>query len=115
MEVVEREGAAIGGLRLRIGVHTGPVVGGVLGHRKFAFDIWGETVNIASRLESHGGPTRAHATDATLRLVQDRFDADPLGRVHLRGYGPMDTYAIAGPRRRPEEGAPRADGYARPS
>jgi class 3 adenylate cyclase len=95
IEVVEREGAAIGGLRVRIGVHTGPVVGGVLGHRRFAFDIWGETVNMASRLESHGVPNRVHLTDATLRLVEDRYDADPLGSVELKGYGPIETYAIA--------------------
>jgi class 3 adenylate cyclase len=98
IEVVEREGAAIGGLRVRIGVHTGPVVGGVLGHRRFAFDIWGETVNMASRLESHGVPNRVHLTDATLRLVRDRYDAEPLGSVTLKGYGPIETFAISGAR-----------------
>jgi len=99
IEVVEQEGAAIGGLRVRIGVNTGPVVGGVLGHRRFAFDIWGETVNMASRLESHGIPNRVHVTDATLRLVRDRYEAEPLGSVDLKGYGPIETYAISGPRR----------------
>ena len=94
IEVVEREGAAIGGLRVRIGVHTGPVVGGVLGHRRFAFDIWGETVNMASRLESHGVPNRVHLTEATLELVRDRYEAEPLGSVELKGYGPIETYAI---------------------
>ena len=85
----------MGGLRVRIGVHTGPVVGGVLGHRRFAFDIWGETVNIASRLETHGVPNRVHVTDATLRLVADRYAVESLGSVELKGYGPIETYAIA--------------------
>jgi class 3 adenylate cyclase len=56
IDVAENEGDRIAGLQLRIGVHSGPVIGGVIGSRKFAFDIWGETVNIASRLESQGVP-----------------------------------------------------------
>jgi class 3 adenylate cyclase len=53
---------------------------------------------MASRLESHGVPNRVHVTDATLRLVRDRYDAEPLGSVELKGYGPIETYAIAAPR-----------------
>ena len=94
IEVAVREGVSVGGLRLRIGVHSGPVVGGVIGHRKFAFDIWGETVNIASRLESLARPNRVHVSDTTWRLVNDRFKAMPLGSTELRGYGPMATYEI---------------------
>ena len=55
-------------------MHSGPVIGGVIGHRKFAFDIWGETVNIASRLESQGIAGRVQVSAATWRNVKDRFD-----------------------------------------
>ena len=85
-------------LRLRIGVHSGPVIGGVIGNRKFAFDIWGETVNIASRLESQGVGGRVHVSAATWRKVEDLFDAEPRGPIPLRGYGPMETYSILGRR-----------------
>jgi adenylate cyclase len=98
IDVATQEGDQIADLRLRIGVHSGPVVGGVIGHRKFAFDIWGETVNVASRLESQGIRGRVHVSAATWRKVQDLFDAEPRGPIHLRGYGPMETYAIVGRR-----------------
>jgi class 3 adenylate cyclase len=98
IDVATQEGGRIADLRLRVGVHSGPVVGGVIGHRKFAFDIWGETVNIASRLESQGIRDRVHVSAATWRKVRDRFDAEPCGRIHLRGHGPMETYAIVGRR-----------------
>jgi adenylate cyclase len=71
----------------------------VIGRRKFAFDIWGETVNIASRLESQGIPGRIHISAATCRLVHDQFAAEPRGPIHLRGQGPIETYAIIGRRR----------------
>jgi class 3 adenylate cyclase len=86
-------------LQLRIGVHSGPVIGGVIGQRKFAFDIWGETVNVASRLESQGMPGRAHVSDATWSKVADQFDAESRGPIDLRGQGRMKTYAIVGRRK----------------
>jgi class 3 adenylate cyclase len=100
IDVAAQEDDRIANLQLRIGVHSGPVVGGVIGHRKFAFDIWGETVNIASRLESQGIPGRLHVSAATWRKVRDQFDAELRGPIHLRGYGPMETYAIVGRRSR---------------
>jgi class 3 adenylate cyclase len=87
-------------LKLRIGVHSGPVIGGVIGHRKFAFDIWGETVNVASRLESQGIGGRVQVSAATWRSVKDQFGAERRGPIHLRGYGPVDTYTILGRRPR---------------
>jgi len=96
IDVARQEGRRLADLRLRVGVHSGPVIGGVIGHRKFAFDIWGETVNIASRLESQGMPGRVHVSAATWRNVEDRFDAEPRGPIHLRGYGPLETYTIIG-------------------
>jgi adenylate cyclase len=86
------------GLALRVGVHSGPAVGGVIGHRKFAFDVWGDTVNVASRLEAHGIPNRVHVSEATWRLVGDRFECESRGTVDLRGHGPMQTFAIVGTR-----------------
>ncbi len=94
IDVAMHEGDRIADLRLRVGVHSGPVIGGVIGDRKFAFDIWGETVNIASRLESLGIPGRVHVSAATWRIVEDLFEAEPRGPIHLRGYGPMETYEI---------------------
>jgi len=98
IDVAENEGDRIAGLQLRIGVHSGPVIGGVIGSRKFAFDIWGETVNIASRLESQGVPGRIQVSAATWRRVEDQFEAEAVGPVQIRGYGPLDTYTIVGPR-----------------
>ena len=98
IDVAAHEADGIAGLQLRVGVHSGPVIGGVIGHRKFAFDIWGDTVNIASRLESQGVAGRVHVSAATWRHVRDTFDAEPRGPIDLRGYGPMDTYTIVGRR-----------------
>ena len=100
IDVAAQEGDRLAELRLRVGVHSGPVIGGVIGHRKFAFDIWGETVNIASRLESQGVAGRVHVSAATWRNVEHLFEAEPRGPVHLRGYGPMETYTIVNHRTR---------------
>jgi class 3 adenylate cyclase len=97
LDVAARE-SDLADLRLRVGVHTGPVIGGVIGSRKFQFDIWGETVNIASRLESHGVRGRVHVSAETWRHVEGLFDAERRGPIHLRGHGPMETYTIAGRR-----------------
>ncbi len=85
-------------VRLRVGVHSGAAVGGVIGSRKFAFDVWGDTVNIASRLESQGLPDRVQISDATWALVRERFDFDAPGTIVLRGRGPMTTYLVIDPR-----------------
>jgi class 3 adenylate cyclase len=98
IEAAQRQGTDGSGVPLRIGVHSGPVVGGVIGHEKFAFDMWGDTVNVASRLESHGLPNRVHISEATWELVGDRFDATPCGSVDLRGHGPMETHLVVGRR-----------------
>ena len=99
IDVAGQESDRIAGLQLRVGVHSGPVIGGVIGQHKFAFDIWGETVNVASRLESQGIAGRVHVSAATWRNVEDLFEAETRGPIHLRGYGPMETYIIDGRRR----------------
>jgi class 3 adenylate cyclase len=105
IEVAAQEGQPGGDLRLRIGVHSGPVIGGVIGHGKFAFDVWGDTVNIASRLESQGVPGRVHVSEATWRKLGDRFDGERRGPIDLRGHGPMETYTIVRRHDRPGETA----------
>ena len=106
IDVAAQQTRWAGGMRLRVGVHSGPVVGGVIGERKFAFDIWGDTVNIASRLESQGVPNRVHVSEATWRLVQDRFMGTARGEIDLRGHGVMPTYTVdrARPRAVRDEG-----------
>lgn len=81
-------------LSLRVGVHSGPVAGGVIGRRRFAYDVWGDTVNIASRLEQYGVPGRVHVSEATTALIGDRFAIESRGPVQLRGHGIMSTYFV---------------------
>jgi class 3 adenylate cyclase len=96
---LDRLGAEFGEpLAMRVGAHSGAVVGGVIGTRKFAFDLWGDTVNVASRLESQGVPNRVHVSSTTWKLVRDRYDGEARGVIELRGHGPMETYTIMGPR-----------------
>ncbi len=84
-------------LGLRIGIHSGPVVAGVIGHQKFSYDLWGDTVNVASRLESHGLPGRVHVSAQTRTLLGDRYRFEDRGTVELKGKGPVSTYFLLGP------------------
>jgi class 3 adenylate cyclase len=85
-----------GRMRFRIGIHTGPVVAGVIGTRKFSYDLWGDTVNIASRMESHGMPGRIHVTQAVYEHLREDFELEPRGPVRLKGLGEMETYFLNG-------------------
>jgi guanylate cyclase len=89
----------------RIGMNSGPCVGGVIGLRKFVFDIWGDPVNTASRMESHGVPGRIHLSDATYELIHDDFECEPRGTIDVKGKGPMRTWFLVGERRGPVESA----------
>ena len=100
IDVAAHEGDRLAGLQLRVGVHSGPVIGGVIGHDKVAFDIWGETVNIASRLEAHGIPGRLQVSARTWRSVQHAFEAESRGPIRVRGYGLMEAHLIVGRRDR---------------
>ncbi len=82
------------GLSIRIGVHTGPVVAGVIGHRKFTYDLWGDTVNTASRMESHGVPGRVHVSAAVEERLRGRFNFEPRGTIEVKGKGPMQTFLV---------------------
>jgi adenylate cyclase len=72
---------------LRVGVATGPAVAGVIGHRKFAYDLWGDTVNLASRLEENGEPGRALVSEAMADWLGDRFELGPPLLLELKGKG----------------------------
>jgi class 3 adenylate cyclase/HAMP domain-containing protein len=85
-------------LTVRIGIHTGPVVAGVIGQKKFIYDLWGDTVNTASRMESHGVPGRVHVTAATFALLRDTFELEPRDPIEIKGKGRMQTYLIVGKR-----------------
>ena len=81
--------------RLRVGIHSGPVVAGVVGKRKYAFDIWGDTVNIAARMESAGEPGRVNVSAYTRDLVRRDFECEYRGKVDAKGKGEVDMYFVA--------------------
>jgi adenylate cyclase len=89
--------AAATGLKLqaRIGVHSGPIVAGVIGTHKFAYDVWGDTVNTASRMESHSVPGRVQISAATRALLDDRFDFEARGSIEVKGKGMMETFFLS--------------------
>ncbi|MCW3119075.1 MAG: family 3 adenylate cyclase [Chitinophagaceae bacterium] len=79
---------------LRVGVHTGPVVAGVVGKKKYAYDIWGTTVNIASRMESNGEPGQINISMATYELVKHEFECYYRGKIYAKNVGEIDMYFI---------------------
>lgn len=80
---------------LRVGIHSGPVVAGVVGTRKFAFDIWGDTVNLASRLESAGEVGRINISAYTYHLIQSEFVCEYRGKISVKGKGDVDMYFVS--------------------
>jgi adenylate cyclase len=94
------------GLGLRIGINSGPVVAGVIGRKRFLYDLWGDAVNTASRMESHGTSGQIQITRATKELLEDEFVCEPRGTISVKGKGEMETWYLVG--RRAEDVAERS-------
>jgi class 3 adenylate cyclase len=85
-------------LSIRIGIHTGPAVAGVIGKKKFIYDVWGDTVNTASRMESHGAPGMIHVTDAVHARLAGKYEFVARGEIDVKGKGRMTTWFLTGRR-----------------
>ena len=79
---------------IRIGIHSGPLIAGVVGKKKFAFDIWGDTVNTASRMESNGVAGRVNISHATMERVREYLDVDSRGKIDVKGKGEMEMFLV---------------------
>jgi len=86
-------------IEIRIGIHTGPVVAGVIGTNKFSYDVWGDTVNTASRMESHGKAGSIHISETAYNKLKDEFICIERGSMDIKGKGLMTTYFLSGPRK----------------
>lgn len=83
-------------LKLRIGVHSGTVIAGVIGKQKFSYDLWGNTVNVASRMESEGIADHIQISEETWKMLSDRYQTSPRGEIQIKGHRPRATYLLEG-------------------
>jgi len=99
VQLVEDHGRERGvDVQLRVGIHSGPVVAGVIGRRKFAYDLWGDAVNVAARMESHGIPGQIQVSEATRRLLERDWRLERRGTVQIKGKGEVTTWLLRGRR-----------------
>ena len=84
----------LGGFDIRIGVNTGPVVAGIVGVKKYAYDIWGDTVNIASRMESSGEAGKVNISESTYELVKEKFSCTHRGKIQAKNNYEIDMYFV---------------------
>lgn len=90
-EIAPRQGKR---MAFRVGIHTGPLVAGVIGESKYQYDLWGDSVNTASRMESHGEAGKVHLSDATYQLIKDEFACTSRGKIPIKGKGDMETWFL---------------------
>ena len=91
-------------INFRIGINSGPVIAGVIGRKKFIYDLWGDAVNTASRMESHGTPGKIQMTESTYELIKDEFICEERGTAMIKGKGEMRLWYLLRERDSPSEG-----------
>ena len=80
--------------KVRVGVHVGPVIAGVVGHRKYQYDVWGDTVNLAARMEEAAEPNSVCVTAETWEWLKGECRSSPMGRIEIKGKGTQDLFRI---------------------
>ena len=79
---------------MRVGIHSGPIVAGVVGKKKFAYDLFGDTINTASRIESAGEPGKINISASTHTIIQNKFVCTPRGPIYAKGKGSLEMYFV---------------------